>query len=317
MELSEVTNLFIIGNGFDSAHGLKTTYEHFRKYLLSEYPEINPDELVVPEAIPQYGGGIDYRRSEIFSLLLFLINDAESNTEYWKDVEAALGRLNFNEALDWLEPHLDKEGDVDISKTSYLYEDTVSTLIKPTLKIKELFPEWINTINLNHATPKETFQQLIDSMDFFLSFNYTETLEQVYDVPESQVCHIHGTQNSEIFFGHGSDEDRTEEYMQRHYGSQDGLFEIENALRKRTDIALQNNEAFFVSLTNANIEKIYSFGFSFSQVDRIYLWEICSRINTDKVTWYFNDYDIHNHEEYKEILKTCGFNGSFSTFHIK
>lgn len=213
MELSEVTNLFIIGNGFDSAHDLETAYDDFRKYLLSEYPEINIDELVVPEAIPQYDGGIEYRRSEILSLLLFLIDDAESNTEYWKDVEAALGRLNFNEALDWLEPHLDKEGDVDISKTSYLYEDTVSTLINPTLKIKELFPEWINTINLDHATPKETFQQLIDSMDFFLSFNYTETLEQVYGIPETQVCHIHGTQNSEIFFGHGNDKDRTEEYM--------------------------------------------------------------------------------------------------------
>ncbi len=313
----EVTNLFIIGNGFDSAHGLKTTYDHFRKFLLTEYPDIKFDELVIPEAVPQYDGDIDYRRSEISSLLLYLINDAEGDTEYWKDVEAALGRLNFNEALDWLEPHVDKEGDVDIYKTSYIYEDTVSTLIKPTLKIKELFPEWINTINIDRVTPIETFQQLIDSLDFFLTFNYTETLEQVYDVSETQVCHIHGMQNSEIFFGHGSDEDQTEEHMQQYYGSQDGLFEIKNALRKRTDLALKKNEAFFVSLTNASIEKIYSFGFSFSQVDKIYLREICSRINTDEVKWYFNDYDVHKHDEYKEILKICGFNGSFKTFHIK
>ncbi|WP_223546835.1 AbiH family protein [Priestia aryabhattai] len=33
-----MSNLFIIGNGFDLDHGLSTSYENFRKYLITKYP---------------------------------------------------------------------------------------------------------------------------------------------------------------------------------------------------------------------------------------------------------------------------------------
>ena len=32
-----MTKLFIIGNGFDLAHGMKTRYSDFRDYLIDEY----------------------------------------------------------------------------------------------------------------------------------------------------------------------------------------------------------------------------------------------------------------------------------------
>ena len=33
-------SLFILGNGFDLAHGMPTRYSDFRKYLVSSYPDI-------------------------------------------------------------------------------------------------------------------------------------------------------------------------------------------------------------------------------------------------------------------------------------
>ena len=32
-----MSKLFIIGNGFDSAHKMPTSYEEFRKYIIGEY----------------------------------------------------------------------------------------------------------------------------------------------------------------------------------------------------------------------------------------------------------------------------------------
>ena len=52
-----MAKLFIIGNGFDSAHKLKTSYNHFREYLLSNNPEINMEELIIPEEIHDKDGG--------------------------------------------------------------------------------------------------------------------------------------------------------------------------------------------------------------------------------------------------------------------
>lgn len=104
--------------------------------------------------------------------------------------------------------------------------------------------------------------------------------------------------------------------MKNYIGSENGLVEIHEQLRKKTEIALKENMHFFENLTDSNISEIYSYGFSFSEVDMIYLKEICKRMNTQKLIWYFNDFDEWNHNDYIDILIKCGFKGDFSTFNI-
>lgn len=320
-----MTKLFIIGNGFDGSHGLDTSYNHFKKYLLSTYPEIKMDEFVVPTEIHQPDGGVSYNEEEVLSMLFYLINEAEYEAQVskkekwegqWKYIESSLAHLNFSEAFDWLDDIRDNEGDIDYSKTAYRNEDIASQLVIPTTTIQSLFADWINTINLDSAEFKEYFQKLVNVQDRFLTFNYTETFEEVYEIQEDNVCHIHGKQYEEIFFGHGNVEDRWEYHMQQHIGSQDGLNKINEQLRKSTGRALENNIEFFEDLEEADIKEIYSYGFSFGEVDNIYLEEICARINTENAIWYFNDYDVSEHVEYQETLCECGFKGAFDTFHI-
>lgn len=43
-----MSKLFIIGNGFDSAHKMPTSYEEFRKYIIGEY-ELSEHEDEIPE----------------------------------------------------------------------------------------------------------------------------------------------------------------------------------------------------------------------------------------------------------------------------
>jgi hypothetical protein len=311
-----VANLFIIGNGFDLDHGLETSYNHFRKYLLSNYPDIKLDELIVPNERHLPDGGVEYDDVEVLSMLFYLINMAEQNEEKWSNIETALGALDFSEVFDWFDDILDKDGDVDMWKTAYRNEDLASQLVIPTTKIQYFFWDWVNSISLHSARPKRDFIKLLKDEDQFLSFNYTETLEIVYDISSEDICYIHGKQYEEIFFGHGNKEDYYDIYMVSHIGSQDGLSKIDEQLKKNTDKALEENMDFFESLRDANIINIYSYGFSFNEVDAIYFRELCKIINTENVTWYFNDYDKYDVEKYMEYLKNCEFKGVFKTFHI-
>jgi len=312
-----MAKLFIIGNGFDSAHKLKTSYNHFREYLLSSNPEINMDELIIPEEIDDHKGGISYNQTEVLSMLFYLINEAEGDTEEWNSIESSLGHLNFSEAFDWLDDIRDKDGDINYFHTSSRNNEIASNLVIPTKTIQQFFSDWVNTINVDLAKPKKGFQELVDTQDYFLTFNYTDTLQDVYGIEEDNICHIHGRQFFEIFFGHGNTKDRTEDYMRDYIGAEDGLSEINRQLRKKVEKALENNLYFFNELQGASIEEIYSYGFSFSKVDTIYLKEICNRINTENITWYFNDYkEKEEHPKFKDVLRKCGYRGFFSTFHV-
>lgn len=161
---------------------------------------------------------------------------------------------------------------------------------------------------------------LIDSdNDMFLTFNYTSTLQDLYNVVD--VCHIHGKQGSKIYFGHGNSEDYTESYMSNHTGSENNLSELDDALRKNTKEALSSNKHFFERI-DKSIEHIYSYGFSYSDVDLIYIKEVIKRLNSENAIWHLYKRNsevktIEGLREYKNILKKCGFKGEVKSFSFK
>ena len=81
---------------------------------------------------------------------------------------------------------------------------------------------------------------------------------------------------------------------------------------------LRFHKSFFRKICRSKIDKIYSFGFAFADVDLPYIEKICSLIDTRDITWHLNDYDcIQKRKEYQKKLKKCGFQGKFSTFTTK
>jgi len=69
-------------------------------------------------------------------------------------------------------------------------------------KVKSLFRDWIRDINIQNIKSIESFANLIDiENDYFVSFNYTHVLENVYGA--RKVCHVHGDVNNPIVLGHG------------------------------------------------------------------------------------------------------------------
>lgn len=43
-----MANLFIIGNGFDLAHGINSSYEDFHKYLQHKYGVVQQSKWTLP-----------------------------------------------------------------------------------------------------------------------------------------------------------------------------------------------------------------------------------------------------------------------------
>lgn len=246
------------------------------------------------------------------SFLRQIISNAEEVGDKWADVETSLGKLEYSEFLDdW---NTDDEDDDECYEV-YGNEDNASALFESIRKIQDFFNIWIKSIDISETLEKKDFSKLIDKEnDFFLTFNYTETLEKLYN--SKNVCHIHGVQDGKIYFGHGDKIDHTKYYERNHIGSGDTLHDLDEELRKKTEDALSDNEWFFNSI-DYDVSEIYSFGFSFSNVDLVYLKEIFGRLDTKNLTWYLNDYSyLKEINRYKNIITNCGFEGKFATYHI-
>ena len=157
--------------------------------------------------------------------------------------------------------------------------------------------------NLESYTDKhnDIVASVLSEGDAFLNFNYTQTLETVYGI--SDVCHIHGVvgdPDEDIFFGHGDMEDFPESMAS--FGADWNLNQLKRDLRKDTTAALQRHWDFFEGLHD--VKSIYSFGFSFSPVDMVYIEEIARRAKG--ATWYLNQY-ADKCTDSRSILEGLGF----------
>lgn len=308
------SNLFIIGNGFDLAHKLPTSYEDFHDFLRCNYPKANVIEPSFDiEGTPQPDGSVHYDDNEVVAFLLALISEAEKDGDNWSDVEHSLGLLDFQMFLDDIAILHDNEDNP--RRLANIYEDVTSNFYIPTTKIKKLFAEWVNSIVIPNNISKKNLSEFMDlEKDWFLSFNYTNILENVYGT--NNVLHIHNSQTeNELKFGHGANHRKFEHY---HIASQDGLRKIHQSLRKNTDEIIKNNKLFFENLASAkNIRNIYSFGFSFSKVDLPYIQKICENMKTENIVWNLSDYECdESKENFKSRIEESGFKGKFAEFKL-
>lgn len=303
--------LFVIGTGFDKSHGLDTLYQDFYEYLKSEYSEADEYNIVVPDATIDHHGNEIFDKNEVVGYLLNLINRSED--QYWSSFESTLGKLDFSNEFEELPECYDRDGDRNLFHEAYNNEDLAVKLSKCVPKIKELFSEWIKTIDISKAVPKKEFIEMVDEeSDKFLSFNYTLTLEEVYNI--KNVCHIHGVIGEELLIGHTSAPLFENGQDGKYIGSEHGLEMIHNILRKDIEGALKKNIDFFEDL-GENIHDIYVYGFSCGKEDEEYLRQIIEKTAKSDVTWYFLERE--NLSKKENILKNLGYKGKVKSYHIK
>lgn len=306
-----MSSLFIIGNGFDLAHGMPTKYSDFRDFILYYYPKakVNRD---LPIDLDDYLFMEDDDMSA--ELLVYAMDHAIGET--WSAFEEALHRINFNEKIP-KRIHLEnetEEEDHEGAKGYLLYvQPLISLFIDSTELWGNFFQAWITAVEYaidnKIYSPRETIKSLIKTDSFrFFSFNYTGTLEKLYGI--KKVVHIHNRVGEKLIFGHGEDESMYNGEIMASF-----LDDMIQSFKKDTDKQIKKNKRFFQKL-NDSVNKVYSYGFSYSSVDMVYIKNIISRISKDSI-WYFTEFEAKNTEELqrrKNILRENGFEGDFDIY---
>ncbi len=286
--------LYIIGNGFDKHHRMPTAFTEFYDWMQDNH---------YFDALSQ----ID----EIYGVASY---------EWWKDFENSLGEMDMCEfALRQTRENYPDFGsdnfrEADRYRAEYQAELDITQMVKA---MKSRFTEWINTMQ----APDSTKKLPISKKDvYFITFNYTPTLETLYAVPHDQILHIHGSvfEKGEYIIGHAKSyeklqqelesqepspaPDATPEEEQEFYESNyDPIYEdtkeavLKNIadLRKPVDSLIERNRSTFDRLRQ--VERICIYGLSFSDIDLKYIAELIRIHNAaSNIQWeisYFSEAD--------------------------
>lgn len=304
-----MANLVIIGNGFDLAHKMPTSYNDFRSYLCKKYnidPDIEEHVTPIPESNLLPDGGEEYDRKEVGKYLVEEIDIAGGDK--WGDLETCLGREIFFYLRDELRESNIDDNENEIGNDADINTQLVSHLNYVFGQLRELFNSWVydelRPLPNGYRQKKEIAESLgkLDK-SMFLSFNYTYTLEKLYGV--ENVLHIHGTVDSDdedILFGHNIEES-IEDLFSHYWGAED-IDSIQTFLYKDTRSAILRNNSFFNMIDY--VTDIYSFGFSFSDPDLEYLDEIERHVDSKRTTWHLNKHDSTN-DKYISLLMDRGY----------
>lgn len=278
LEQLEKENLIIVGNGFDIAHGIKSRYSDFRKWLGSQ-KHVNLIRLM-----------------DIFF---------SNQRDVWSDLEVALGEYDEKSILSFCRP--DEEFDLDHSLSSATrIEDSPMAIFQPMLRdFKEYFKEWVSSIEIEGI---EKFIPLSTQCKY-LSFNYTDTLESVYKIPADNIVHIHGSRllKDEFVIGHNKYRNPSDVWS-----NESIIFEsqaMENIINWMNDFVkdykgnIGKYHTFFAQL--ASIKQVVVYGHSMNEIDWPYFEEIINFSGND-IPWrvsYFSVTDINNINKFQSKYK--------------
>ncbi len=245
--------LYIIGNGFDIRHGLPTGYKHFKSYVAK-----NDQELY--DAIEEYIPAGDE----------------------WNQLESALGEIDYELILQNSEMFLAPYNTDDWSDAyhhDYQYEVNKITRMLSS-RLKEQFADWVKGINIADAYNSEQYIPPIPRESLYFSFNYTNTLQQIYAVPCEQIIHIHGncSYDDDLILGHSF---RVEKSLNPYIGpdqdtriaeAYDSIDEYFGNTFKPSEDIIKEERVFFSSLKN--VDEVIVLGHSLAGVDGKYFAEI-------------------------------------------
>ena len=294
--------LFVIGNGFDLDHHLRSKFCDFKEYLEQTYlPTFNRNCPTFPNVGIAPDGDEVVDSNSAAQILYYLINNVSEDSD-WQDFEECLGLLNYQDILDLVE-----DDDEEPFRFYNNLEDVVSGLSRSLLfSISQLFCEWIEQIDFSVAKPRYNFLP----SDLFLTFNYTPLLEKIYGINPRNVCHIHGSLKDGVCItGHGNNSRKFDEYDE--VVSFD-INRIHESLFKRTDKLYYEHKDFFEKIFKANISEIIFFGFSFSPIDAYYFEILFNNIETNDIKAYLSPYEAKCESDKKvSLMRAFGFKGTY------
>lgn len=288
-------NILIIGNGFDLAHNIPTSYNHFLKYLVDNNSAINK-EYIVDNSDRQFHKVSNkayikkdpLRKYVISSKNLFLIAICkEVNSNNWCDIE----ELYFR-------------------KLKVSTESNITVLNKEFKQIQNLLEEYLDQLPLSNSI--ESFSQFFKYVEnegetLCVNFNYTNTLNELY-ANNFEYINIHGSLkniDNPIIFGYSATEIENEELLNKE--NNEFLKNIKTYHYNRTPVERRINEI----LSKKEEVNVYLIGHSCGMSDVNVLNRILSIGNMRKIELlYYKNYD-NFFDSLINIRRVLGSNSNF------
>lgn len=272
-----MSKLYIIGNGFDLAHGIPSRFSDFKHYCSIYMPEMY-------EKLNRY---------------------YDDGDKIWSDFENELPNLNQDALFGWATIN-NKEWNQNL-KGYYAFIDEIRDEVDYVEGLKTYFTEWINSISLNDVRPQ---YELSQEDSWFLTFNYTLTLERIYHIPTRRILHIHGKVEGDfpqLVLGHNMPDKEVDHVFSSENGiEEEACKEVANLVKgwhKNTVGIIAANENFWERV--ADVTDIYVLGHSMADVDLPYFRQIQQNVSAD-TSWHisvFNEKDRTNKQHAVDSLQ--------------
>ena len=260
--------LHIVGNGFDLAHGIASSYDDFKNYAWKHGDQYQMGllETCYPDVNPKNGE-------------LYL----------WSDLERALGNPDFQAAFEASTDDIQLEDGHEGRYIAQMEDAPEFSLGMMFDAFHRAFEDWVNDID-NNVDPIPNLSHF-GGGDNYLSFNYIDTLEKVYGVPRNRINYIHGRRNSndEIIVGHhavvNAIDHLSDDPMVYEYQGYDNIANEVNKQRKLTSDIIANNSEYWQSL--GQVDKVMVYGHSLTDVDMDYFHEVAKHVK-GVCEWHFS-----------------------------
>lgn len=171
-----MSKLFIVGNGFDIEHGLPTKF--------------NPDFKEIAEKNEQNKNFWEIYQS--------------CNNDIWSDFEHSLANPDFNNLIEIFDGYYpDYKSDHESDRNGII------TQVELNGKLKDSLYEFASQAEnkINHISPLEKYKKFFTDDNIFLNFNYTHTIEKLYNIRINKIMHIHGeVGKSNLILGYPEEE---------------------------------------------------------------------------------------------------------------
>lgn len=283
--IQDKERLYVIGNGFDIHHCIDSKYWDFRKWVL---------------------------KNRKYSSLEGLMDTFFSNDRnFWGDVENALGEYDEEGVTDFCEPENPEDFKYEHpGQWQDGIEDSIPWVFGQTMdKFREAFEAWVKSIDIRDLEA----DLLLPRNSKYLTFNYTETLEEAYRIPRANVLHIHGSRlvpGDEFVIGHNNVRDektplRNEDVLLPYQNAYSEVIRIMNEWAKDPETIIKKNEKFFLSLETTRA--VCVMGLSYNDIDVPYLKKVASSVAAD-CKWWLYYFTKEDYERATNVARELGIN---------
>lgn len=287
-------HLYIVGNGFDLHHHLKTSPKDYCDFLNKKHPDIL-----------KFIQNCDYFMGDGNELL-------NREDRFWTNVEDNFA-FSFDsmleETVDGNYPDLDDDDENRWQRVGIVAKEKVESLSDLKLFNTSYLAEWVNTIDFTSVSKSKQLQ--FKKKDLFLTFNYTKTLEYIYKIQPSNILHIHGCISSPETLQFGNSKYTANEvkadYEQQFKSDEAYEICIEPAVNSYIDLArslskdpIKNIPLLKQFLSKKQIDEIIILGHSYQGVDAQYYEKmLLQRLIKAKWTIYcYTDKDFDDAQKY-------------------